>query len=73
MQLDEIERYGSRSICVDAARAQFTSCGTYISSPMPLCVPQVTYSENNSSQYILQLQSMHNNNYYSYCCSIKLY
>ena len=56
----EIERYGSTSICVDAARSLSTSCGTYIPSrsQLPLCKSQVTYTLNNSSQYILQLQSM---------------
>ena len=54
----EVENYGSNSICVDAARLLTTFCGTYIPSQSPLCVSQVTYTVNNNSKYILQLQSM---------------
>ena len=56
----EIENYGSNSICVDAARSLTTSCGTYIPSrsQLPICISQVTYTVNNNSKYILQLQSM---------------
>ena len=57
---NSIERYGSNSICVDAARSQSSSCGAYIiTSPSPICVPQSTYTVNNNSQHILQLNSMH--------------
>jgi len=59
---NDVESYGSNSICVNGIRSlSSVSCGTYTTgSVLPLCVAQEAFAINGTNQDVVYLEGMKN-------------
>ena len=56
---NNVESYGSKSICVDGIRSLSFSCGTYTNgSALPVCVAQESFTINGTNQYVVYVEGM---------------
>jgi len=56
LQLQDIEIFGSSSVCVEGVQISCHSCGTYINdSVFPLCVMQETHDVDGRNEIVIHL------------------